>query len=274
LALVSGVLAPFEVHIPFGAALLARQYRVEYIVMDPLCALGLCQGFLLALWVATSSLSPWLRMGGLFAGTVYLEVLLTLGLQGELLGCVTVTTLTTSASLIVLRLNGVRFVRGSDRFQSERTDAGGLKFSIRGMMLFTLVVALLSAGVRFLRSASWDVLVLACIWGLCSVVVGIVALWAVLGGARPLRRCATVFAVSLTLGVLFIIAVPSASWGDLILIMLLYPALLLGSLLVIRLCGYCFVRCAAKPPGPPSSKTHDGDALQIGPTAAEVEPAG
>src|SRR5215471_18343677 len=87
--LVSGVLAPFEVQIPFGSAPFAFQYRAEHILVVPLCALGLCQAFLLALWVATSSLSPWLRIGGLFAGTVYLEVLLALGLHGEMLGCVT-----------------------------------------------------------------------------------------------------------------------------------------------------------------------------------------
>lgn len=82
------------------------------------------------------------------------------------------------------------------------------------------------------------------VWSLCFVVVGLVALWAVLGAARPLRRVPALFALSPVLGALFAYAVHTDEAGRfyIILIMLLYPAALLGSLLVVRSCGCRLMR--------------------------------
>jgi hypothetical protein len=272
--LLSGVLAPIEVHIPFGTEPLPPQYRTEHILVVPVCVLCLGQAFLLAFWAVTAASSPWLRVGGLLAGTVYLEVLLAFGLQAELLGCVTVTAVVTSAALIVLRMKGFRLVRGGDGLQSAGTEAGGMRFSIRGLMLFTAAVALLSAGVRYLRAVRSGILVFTCAWGLCFVVVGLLALWAVLGIARPMRRLVSVFAASLALGVLFIIATLAAGWTYVMLIMLLYPLILFASLRVIRSCGNRFARRAVELPGRRSGEGRAGGSSQISSTTGEIEPPG
>ena len=77
------------------------------------------------------------------------------------------------------------------------------------------------------------------IWAICFVAVGLVSLWAALGDARPLRRGPAVFILPPALGAYLavfamgIFPVP---------IMVLYPMALMGSLLVVRSCGYRLVR--------------------------------
>jgi hypothetical protein len=123
-------------------------------------------------------------------------------------------------------------------------------------MLFTAAVALLSAGARALRETPHRIISLTTVWALCFVAVGLVALWAALGNARPLRRGPVVFALSPVLGVFFAFAAGAhrAGWFYIILTMLLFPAFLLGSLLVVRSCGYRIVRRAGSFSGP-----EDGD---------------
>ena len=88
---------------------------------------------------------------------------------------------------------------------------------------------------------------------LCFVGVGLVSLWAVLGDAYPLRRGPVVFVLSPVLGVFFAFATNANSdgWTYILLIMLLYPAALLGSLLVVRSRGYRLVHRAAPSTSPP-----------------------
>ncbi len=75
--------------------------------------------------------------------------------------------------------------------------------------------------------------------------VGLISLWAALGDARPLRRGPAVFVSSLVLGAF--LAVPATTAGRVYihLIMVLYPTALMGSLLIVRSCGYRLVRRAS-----------------------------
>ena len=91
------------------------------------------------------------------------------------------------------------------------------------------------------------------VWALCFVAVGLVSLWAMLGDASPLRRGPVVFVLSPVLGAFFAFAAGAhqAGWIYILLIMLLYPAALLASLLVVRSCGYRLLRLALPSKGPP-----------------------
>jgi hypothetical protein len=113
-------------------------------------------------------------------------------------------------------------------------------------MILTAAVALLCAGTKALQESPIRLLLLVLFWALCFVTVGLVSLWAALGEARQLRRSPVVFVLSPMLGAFFAFAcgAHSAGWVYILLIMLLYPAALLGSLLVVRSCGYRLVRSA------------------------------
>lgn len=188
-------------------------------------------------------MSPWWRMAGLVAGTIYLEALFPDPLRREFFGISTITIAVTTATLIVVRMLGVRLIRQDGPCQLARAEAEGLRFSIRGLMLFTAAVALLSAGARALQDTPRHMILLAAVWALCFVAVGLVALWAALGSARPLNRGPIVFVLSPVLGIFFGFAAHAhrAGWVYITLTMLLHPALLLGSLLVVRSCGYRLV---------------------------------
>jgi hypothetical protein len=236
------------------AALLAPIELPDFFLCDilvvPLFASARCQALLLALWGSTSRGSPWRRMPGLIAGVVYLEALFPSTLRQRLPGMGAVMVTFALAALLVVWRLGVRLIRFADPAHPVPPETVGFRFSIRGLMLVIAAAALLSAGARALREAP-AFFVLA--WPIRFVAVGLVALWAVLGVGRPLRRAPIVFVLSLILGALFGFAVQAEGpgWVDILLMMLLYPTLLFGSLLVVRSCGYRFVRrviSSSKPP--------------------------
>ena len=138
--------------------------------------------------------------------------------------------------------------------QSARQEPEGLRFSIRGLMIFTAAVALVCAVARALEGSRSPFLFIP-VWALCFVAVGLVSLWAVLGNAHPLRRGPVAFVLSPVLGAFFAFAANAhqAGWIYILLIMLLYPAALLGSLLVVRSCGYRLVRRAVPSTDPPTT---------------------
>jgi hypothetical protein len=241
---VAGALAPVELRTPLG---------LDRILVVPLFAVALGQAVLLALWGVGSTGPPWKRMAGLVTGAVCLEGLFAPGLRGEFLGTATVTVAVTTASLLGVRALGVGLTRRAEPDLPARPEAEGLRVSIRGLMLFTAAVALLSAGARALRATPGHLVLLMVVWALCFVAVGLVAFWAALGGGKPLRRGPVVFALSPVLGVFFAVAAHADrdGWVYVILTMLLYPAVLLGSLLVVRSCGYRLVR---RSPSRPTSQ--------------------
>ena len=187
LGVVTSVLAHVELSTPFGLA---------HILMVPFVALALCQALLLSLWGAASQARPWMRLAGLIIGAVYLEALVDSDFRREFLGTSTITIVVTTATLLVMRWLGVRLTRQDDPGQSARQETEGLRFSIRGMMIFTAAVAVLCAGARALQESPNRPFLLIPVWALCFVGVGLVSLWAVLGDAHPLRRSPVVFFLS------------------------------------------------------------------------------
>jgi hypothetical protein len=118
-------------------------------------------------------------------------------------------------------------------------------------------------------------ILLMSVWALCFVAVGLAAFWATLGNGRPLGRGTVVLVLSPLLGAFFAFAANAQphGWAYIILTMLLYAALLLGSLLAVRSCGYRLLRRAASPSGPPEG---DGGqsllpASPSGATASDAE---
>ena len=123
-----------------------------------------------------------------------------------------------------------------------------MRFSIRGLMAFTAAVALLIAGARALQEGHWRFALMGAIWSLCFGAVGLVALWAALGESHPLRRGVVAFVLSPILGALFAHASEAHRAGQFYIIttMLLYPAVLLVSLMVVCSCGYRLIGRAAR----------------------------
>jgi hypothetical protein len=227
-------------------------FELREILIVTLFASALCQSFLLSLWVAASQAGAWKRLAGLVAGTVYLEALLATKLREDFQGIATVTIAVTTASLLVVRWLGVRFTRQAEVGQPARSEPEGLKFSIRGLMIFTAIVALLCAVARALQASPNQQFLLILVWAICFVAVGLVCLWAALGDARPWRRDPVVFVLSPLLGVFFAFAANAhrTGWVYILLIMVLYPTALLSSLLVVRSCGCRLVRSPVASMGP------------------------
>jgi hypothetical protein len=234
--LIAGYLATIGSHAPNG---------LSGILLVPLVALVPCQAFLLALWGVTSTASPWKRIPGLLAGSVYLDMLWLLVLEGELPGTSTVTIAVATASLVVVRAMGGKFTRQVHNAPHGQPATGRLKFSIRSLLLLTAAFAVLSAVVRAFppenRLTPFIVFL-----SLCFVTIGFVALWAVSGKARPLERAAVVLVLSPILGVLVVLASNARGAGRvyIILSMLLNSVTMLVSLFVVRSCGYRFARRA------------------------------
>jgi hypothetical protein len=247
LGVVAALLVRVDLHDPFGLAALFPPSGLKDILLVPFFASVFCQALLLALWGAYSGVSPWLRMAGMVVGTVYLEALLPDRMRREFLGISTITVTVTTATLLVMRALGVRLNRQDESAQPMRAEPEGLRFSIRGLMLFTAAVALLSAGARALQDTPRRLFLQEAVLAMCFVAAGLMALWAGLGNARPPHRGAVVFALSPVLGAFFAFAVHAhkAGWAYIMLTMLLYPAVLLASLLVVRSCGYRLVRRVA-----------------------------
>jgi hypothetical protein len=241
--IVAAILAPIRLNVFFGLAAIFPPSHLDRILVVPFLASVLCQAVLLSLWGATSGVSLWARMTGLVAGAVYLEALFHGDLRQELFGISTISIAVTTAIGFCGRALGVRVVRQDDPGRPSQAESEGLRFSIRGLMIFTAAVALLSAGARTLQDSPKHMILLTAIWAMCFVAVGLASLWATLGNVRPRGRVLVVLVLSPVLGAFFAFAADAqgAGWAYIILTMLLYAALLLGSLLVARSCGYRLV---------------------------------
>jgi hypothetical protein len=110
------------------------------------------------------------------------------------------------------------------------------------MMLVTAAIAILIAGARALRELPGPFLILNPLFGLCWALTGLIAIWAALGNAPPISRAPAVFGASVILAVVFAFAANAhqPGWVYVISSMLVYAAVLLASMLVIRSCGYRF----------------------------------
>ena len=193
---------------------------------------------------------------------VYLEALLLTAFWNEqLFGVSTIAIVIATAVLLLIRMRGVTLIRQDDSNPSARAEIPGLRFSIRGVMLITAVVALLSALARYLRDSPHHQLLVVGVWAVCFVTAGLVALWAALGDARPLLRGPVVFVLSPVLGYFFALAAGAHTAGCfyITLAMLLYAALLFRSLLFVRARGYRLVRRAVPVRDPAGGLIPEGD---------------
>jgi hypothetical protein len=266
LGLASRALAPFDVPTPFG---------LERILVVPLVALALCQALLIALWGAASGASAWTRPAGLVAGAVYLEALLPERMRWAFRGTATLTIAVATASLLLARALGVRLARRVDPGPPAGHAAEGFRFSIRGLMLFTAAVARLSAGARAVQATPVIPHLLTAVWALGVVAVGLAALRAALGVGRPQRRGWSVLVLAPLLGAFVAVAARAHRAGRvyILLIMLLYAAALLGSLLVVRRCGYRLTRRAGPSPDPaPEGERAAGPISLGGPAVGATSP--
>ena len=147
---------------------------------------------MLGIWAALSPMAWRWRLIGLVAGGAYLDGLLVVaGFGHDLLRLpmAFMASLATTGLLLLARRPGVRLIRISP----PPGDGKGPRFSIRGLMLLTLVAALLIFGSGALGDSYPAVLVA---WISCFVLVGWASPWAALGLGPSSARCFLVLAVS------------------------------------------------------------------------------
>jgi hypothetical protein len=132
--------------------------------------------------------------------------------------------------------------------QKAEDSGDGLNFSIFHLIVWTVVVSAGSAASRVLAGSHLipSVLLLVCIWTFAVCSLALASLWSALGAKPPHLRClvvtSTAFGGGLLLGYaavgdgnwLVVVGVAVISWG--------ISLIAIVSLLVIRSCGYRFVR--------------------------------
>lgn len=265
LGLLTAILATFKVHSPFG---------FQHILIVPFFALTFSQVNLLGLWAVFSQAALWKRLAGGVIGTAYLESAFHLTFDSEFWSMPSAAAALTVVSLLVVRLYGVRLTRQADGVDSPCPELQGFRFSIRGLMALTAVVALLITVARAVQgSYGHPGLVPTLLWSLCVVSVGLLTLRAFLGIGQPAWPGFFTVAVSPVLGAFFALVVNAHrdGWVYITTIMLLYPAVLLGSLLVLRASEYRIVRnraSATKGGSEPNlgNESEDGDVTTAGET--------
>jgi hypothetical protein len=223
-----------------------------------LLAIVLSQAYLLGLWTAFADAALWRRLLGLGLGTVYLEGLIDLVTAHDVLRwAATTVSLGAAGVLLIARGRGRELRRVTEPSRHAAPDPWQIK--IRGLMIWTLVLALLFAGARGLREMNPPDLLLTVVFGLCNVALGLAAAWAALGLAPPIRRLPAVLILSPLFGTLFWYSVHSPSADDSLTIngcLLIQTAVTYGSLLVVRSCGFRLI--AQAPPGlEPSAGSSD-----------------
>lgn len=216
----------------------------------PLYGFVLAQTLLLTFWTIFSSAAWWIRLTGLVVGSIYLEFTIALGIQTpyyDLLPAMVAVGGTAVFGAIRWRCTSLR------RFSQKTPQRGqeGVKFSIRGLMLFTFVVAVMIIGVREFREnvpGGVPELFEMFVWSLCILVTGVAATWVGLGLARPMLGNIGVSLLSAILGALFVYGIIQGgpfAYFYITLTMVLQAAVLIASLLVVRSCGYRLVRRSA-----------------------------
>lgn len=236
LGLVAAALAPVTVRTPFG---------LPHIFLVLLFALGFSQVSLLGLWAVFAPSAPLWRALGAAMGTACLEAAFAIAHWPELALMPSAAMALTLASLFVVRAFGVRLSRRADGADPVRSEHERLRFTIRGLMLVTVAVALLGALARAVRRSPGHFdFILTVVWAACFVAVGLLALRVLTTPDGALRRGLSALAVSPVLGMFVAFAAEARrdGWVYIIATMLLYPAILLGSLLVVRACGFRLVR--------------------------------
>jgi hypothetical protein len=213
----------------------------QEVLLVPHLAFALCQASLLGFWAAFSRARWWARLAALLAGGIYLEAFVAIDIRDDDFALMTsIMLVVTAAALLAARWRKADLVRLGGDAPPRKSDA--IRFSIRGLMLLTLFVAIATLAAKEFQKVmhSGPVLVFVSGWSLCCALTGLATVWAALSLAAPAVRSAAVLMMSAALGAL-LAYILNEGWETcfyLTTIMLLYTALLLGSLLVVRSCGY------------------------------------
>jgi len=153
------------------------------------------QTSLLGIWGGSGGNRWWIRLVGVLVGVGYLgsQLLVCFGEPGLVPLVVVFDTLIVSAVLLLARCFGFRTRHTSDQV----TPATEMQFSIRHLMILTLVVGCLLALAkwqqRYLDVDDWPLLALI---AAPFATVGLVSVWVILGARRPFVGIVVLFAVA------------------------------------------------------------------------------
>jgi hypothetical protein len=231
-----------------GFCAMTRGYNVPALTAQPsLLALLLCQGTLLGVWAVFSSRDWRRRVVVTVVSVLCLDLLANVSLRFDpVIPVVSINTLATAGILSLLRIShvGLRCIRVQVG-AALAEPAGSLRPSTRGLMFITGLVAALLWGAMWLRKVPREQESLVMAAGFAGLVaVDLLSLRVALGEPRPLLRGAIVLATSLALGALYSYTVHSPDLHVSLSIVAgfaLESALLQGSLLVVRSCGWRLV---------------------------------
>ncbi len=210
-------------------------------------SLIICQASLLGIWAALGRTVFLMRLGVTLVGICGLSVTLCFGI-GEMESEWFV--LVASVTFFVMTVLGIPQwfrVRAMHIDDSRKTTVSEIQFSIRHLLIVTLLVACLLGIGRYLGPTipSLDVFAFGAALATCFATTATLAVWAMLGISQlPLRVSVAFAATILTAGTAYFAMEashidPGTIWFA---IVILYGAMLLASLWVVRLAGYRLLR--------------------------------
>ena len=218
-------------------------------ILDPIYeGLFFGQIGLLGIWGGLGTHGPSIRLVGVAIGLVYLTAQYCFSVNNwEFLSLLFVFLLTVTVTGVMLVTR--RFVAKLERPATAATTppAEGLQFSIRQIMLFTIVVGCLLGIVRWLQPPvrHLDQPTLFATVLLCCVSIAVIAAWAMLGQAHLIRRVCAVSLFALLLGCVSYRTIRDGELWAWIATMMVEATVLQASLLVVRQCGFRLVRVHA-----------------------------
>ena len=227
--------------LPYGGLGMVRVASLAFM------ALIICQASLLGMWAALGRLNILLRLGFTLVCICSLSVTLCLGIgEMELEWFVLVGSVTFFVMAVLAIPRWFRF-RAMHIDDSKKTTVSEIQFSIRHLMIVTLWVACLLGIGRYFGPMipSLEVFAFGAALATCFATTATLAVWAVLGLSQLPLRVGLVSAVTiLTAGAAYFAMEashidPGMIWFA---IVILYGAMLLASLWVVRLAGYRLLR--------------------------------
>jgi hypothetical protein len=215
-----------------------------------LAGIGFSQVGLLGIWVGSAANSWYVRLVGMAAGNGYFLVLGWISSQEALRNMVddlvglTACTLIMASALLIAGCFRVRISLPTSPVSAARR----IQFSIRDLMVLTLVVACVVGFGRWLpsyRPSLFDLKIMALIY-LPFVVIGLLSVWPALSARRPLLPCSIFVVIAGGVGMYFDFFGPHIDIAYWITITSAEALSLVASLLVVRSCGYRLVRLAPR----------------------------
>lgn len=220
-------------------------FVLEFLPIVPHLAMVLSQACLLAIWAVLGTTRKELRMAGFLFGVLYLELVLYLGTQNDDFSWLAAfSSCSVAAVLLVSRIWFAPLVHLDA--DSSSSSVPKFQFSIRGLMLLTLSVALFITGAKMINElvGGPSFLEELLLWGAAVATTGLAASWATLTAADPAPRSALVVMLSLAAAALVGYGFDEGwhAYFYLITITALQAVIVLGSLLVVRSSGFRLVR--------------------------------